>query len=70
MASLSPERVYENLAQLDQSNLLQSACYREQAQEVLGDASVSLQWRQAIAERLNRANHLLALTSVSAEESY
>lgn len=70
MASLSPEMVYENLKQLDRSNIAQSASYRQQAIELLADPEVSMQWRQAIAERLNYANHLLALTNTGTEDSY
>ena len=70
MASLSPETVYENLQQLERVNTTQSACYRQQAQELLADPQVSLHWRQAIAERLNYANHLLALTNTGTEDSY
>lgn len=68
MAVLSPQTVYENLTLLDDDNALSSATYREQAFEVLADPSVSLSWRQAIADRLNRANRLLALLTVGSED--
>ena len=68
MAVLSPQTVYENLTLLDDDNALSSATYREQAWEVLADPSVSLSWRQAIADRLNRANRNLALLTVGPED--
>lgn len=66
----TPKEVFEHLAQLEQGDLVQSASYREEAQEVLADNSVSLQLRQAIADRLNQANHDLALHTVGSEDSY
>ncbi|MFE4107895.1 hypothetical protein [Almyronema epifaneia] len=70
MAILSPQTVYENLKQLDIVDTVKSALYRQQAQEILADPSISLNWRQAIAERLNQANHQLTLLTVTGEDSY
>lgn len=70
MVALSPEAVYENLSLLDRVDIAKSAFYRQLAQEVLADPDVSLSWRQAIADRLNRANHLLEQLTVGANDSY
>lgn len=66
----SPEIVFEHLKKLEQVDTVQSASYRQEALEVLADNQVSLKWRQAIADRLNQANHLLALLTVGSEDSY
>lgn len=66
----NPQEVLEHLKQLEKVGTLQSALYREEAQALLADDTVSLKWRQAIADRLNRANHDLALHTVSSEDSY
>ncbi|MCG8366501.1 MAG: hypothetical protein MJA27_24600 [Pseudanabaenales cyanobacterium] len=67
---VSPRTVYDNLQLLEQVDTSRSALYRRQAQDVLADPNVSLSWRQAIADRLNRANHLLALLTVGGDDSY
>jgi uncharacterized membrane protein len=66
----SPQTAYNNLARLDQVDIAQSAFYRELAQEVLADSSISLSWRQAIADRLNQANNLLGMVTVVNDDSY
>jgi hypothetical protein len=66
----TPKEVFEHLEQLEQVDIVQSASYREEAQEVLADSTVSLKWRRAIADRLNQANHDLALHTVGSEDSY
>ena len=66
-----PEIVYEHLEQLDrQADVTTSAVYREEAQEVLADSEVSLNWRQKISERLNEANNLLTVETISDNDSY
>lgn len=70
MTTLTPQTVYNNLQQIDTVDVTKSAAYRQQAQEILADPSISLQWRQAIAERLNQANHLLGLLTVKGDDSY
>jgi hypothetical protein len=71
MTLIPPEAVYDRLNLLEQVDAAQSAEYRELAQEVLADSEVSLNWRQAIADRLNHANHLLAiLTAGNDDNSY
>ncbi|WP_017299964.1 hypothetical protein [Nodosilinea nodulosa] len=66
----NPQEVFEHLKQLEEVDTVQSALYREEAQEVLADDTISLKWRRAIADRLNQANHDLALHTVAPEESY
>jgi hypothetical protein len=70
MESISPRQVYSHLDQLDQVDVSTSARYREEAQEVLGDPSINLSLREAIADRLNTANHLLTLQTVKGDDSY
>ena len=70
MNSDSLKAVYHNLKQLDQVSTSVSARYRQMAQEILADPSVSLVWRQAISNRLNKANHLLQTQTVGKEDSY
>ncbi|NJK30063.1 MAG: hypothetical protein HC851_07135 [Acaryochloris sp. RU_4_1] len=66
----SPQAVYDNLNLLEQVDNVRSACYRQRAQDVLADPQVSLQWREAIAERLNQANRQLGLQTASENDSY
>ncbi|WP_035986956.1 hypothetical protein [Leptolyngbya sp. KIOST-1] len=66
----TPKEVFEHLKQLEEVDTVQSAKYREEAQEVLADDTISLKWRRAIADRLNRANHDLGLHTVTTDESY
>ncbi len=68
--NLSPQTVYDNLQQLEQVDHVKSATYREMAQEVLADPNVSLQWREAIADRLNSANRQLGLQMANENDSY
>ena len=67
---ISPQVAYDNLKLLERVDIAMSASYRQQAQEVLADPEVSLTWRQAIADRLYQANHLLALLTVGTDDSY
>lgn len=66
----SPQTVYDNLDLLEQADAVSSATVRESAQEVLADPEISLTWRQAIADRLNQANHQLELGTVGNNDSY
>jgi len=66
----SPQTVYDNLNLLEQVDKVSSARYREMAQEILADHEVSLQWREAIAERLNQANRKLGMQTASDNDSY
>lgn len=67
---ISPKTAYDNLRLLERVDVATSAVYRQLAQDVLADPKVSLNWRQAIAERLNRANHRLEMVTVSSNDSY
>ena len=66
----SPKTVYENLSDLEKVDVITSARYRQLAQAVLADTTISETMRQNIAERLQQANHLLALKTVDGDESY
>ncbi|MEM7794949.1 MAG: hypothetical protein AAF579_10940 [Cyanobacteria bacterium P01_C01_bin.118] len=66
----SPKTIYENLNDLEKVDIVTSARYRQLAQAVLADPTVSETLRQNIAERLQQANHLLALKNVDGDESY
>jgi hypothetical protein len=67
---ISPQTVYDNLRLLENVDVVRSAFYRQQAQEVLADSRISLRWRQAIADRLIQANHLLEMRTVGKDDSY
>ncbi|MEM9945186.1 MAG: hypothetical protein AAF810_03890 [Cyanobacteria bacterium P01_D01_bin.36] len=64
------QKLYEDLANIDQMDVMASARCREQAQQVLANTSISLNWRDAIAERLHEANHTLAIKTVTGDDSY
>lgn len=66
----TPKDVLEHLKHLEDVDTVRSAEYREEAQAVLADETISLKLRRAIADRLNRANHDLALHTVAPDESY
>ncbi len=68
--STNPQDVLEHLKHLEEVDTVQGAEYREEAQDVLADDTVSLKMRRAIADRLNQANHDLALHTVTTDESY
>lgn len=71
MTTISLETVYENLSFLEQVSATSGAIYRQIAQEILADPSVSLSWRRAIADRLNHANQLLGMQVVgNSDDSY
>jgi hypothetical protein len=67
---LSPETVYKNLELLDRVDATTSAFYRQSAQELLADPTISLEWRKAISDRLNQANHELTVHSLTTDDSY
>ncbi|MDB9524516.1 hypothetical protein PN498_00825 [Oscillatoria sp. CS-180] len=67
---LSPDEVYENLKKLDQADTTHSAEYRQSAVEVLADLDIDVEVRQAIADRLDDANHLMTLKNVDSDDSY
>lgn len=70
MTQASPQTVYDNLNLLEQADAISCATLRESAQEVLADPDISLTWRQAIADRLNQANHQLEMRTVGNNDSY
>ena len=63
----NPQDVLEHLKHLEEVDTVQGAEYREEAQDALADDTISLKMRRAIADRLNQANHDLALPT---DESY
>ena len=63
------ETVYKNLELLDRVDPTTSAVYRQSAQELLADPEISLEWRKAISDRLNLANHELTIHSTT-DDSY
>jgi hypothetical protein len=63
-------KIYHELKDLDHDNVVASAEYREDAQEILADPEVDLTWRQAIAHRLNEANIMLERQTVNKDDSY
>lgn len=71
MMNVPPQKVYENLDLLERVDTTTSATYRELAQEALADTDISLNWRDAIADRLNEANQLLGIqTAGGKDDSY
>lgn len=65
----SPKKVLSNLRHLDAADVVTSARYRQQAQALLADPTVSLDIKEAVADRLHWANTLLALNTVG-DDSY
>ncbi len=72
MSVASIKMTYDHLGRLDyEDDTETSAFYRELAQEILADLSVSFDWRQMIADRLNEANLLLGMNIVgNSDDSY
>jgi hypothetical protein len=70
MLLISPKTVYHNLRLLEQVDTTTSAYYRQLAQEALADSDLSLVWREAIANRLNQANHRLEMQMAIDNDSY
>ncbi len=68
--SISPRKVYSNLRKLDRVDITTSALTRELAQDILANPGVSLAMKQAIADRLHRANNQLGMRSTADEDSY
>ncbi len=62
--------LYSYLEVMEEFDLVTSAFYRQIAQEVLASPEIDLSIRQAIAERLNLANQILARKSLENEDSY
>lgn len=70
MTHPAPDKVYRNLTRLENADAVQGASYRKDAIEVLADLDVSVDVRQAISERLDQADHLMALKNVDPDDSY
>ncbi|WP_448570286.1 hypothetical protein [Trichothermofontia sp.] len=70
MMLTSPKVIYHNLNLLERVDAATSAVYRELAQEAITDPDISLNWRQAISDRLNRANVLLGIQATDGTDSY
>ena len=64
------QKLYEDLATIDQMDTSAEAQCRANAQAVLANPKISLNWRDAIAERLHEANHILAIKNVTGDDSY
>lgn len=64
------QKLYEDLADIGAMDVTRGAQCREQAQQVLANPKISLNWRDAIAERLHEANHILAIKTVTGDDSY
>ena len=64
------QKLYEDLATIGQMDISAGAQCRQKAQEVLANPKISLNWRDAIAERLHEANHTLAIKTVTGDDSY
>ena len=64
------QKLYEDLARIDLMDVAAGAECREKAQQVLANPKISLNWRDAIAERLHEANHTLAIKTVTGDDSY
>jgi hypothetical protein len=67
---VSPQTAYDNLALLEEADVAHGAMYREVAQEVLADEEVSINLRDAIADRLHQANHVLTIKAHTDDDSY
>ncbi len=71
MHTTSLKTTYDCLDHLDEASKVESARCRQRALDVLADKAVSLQWRQAIADRLNQADILLGMKVVGKnDDSY
>jgi hypothetical protein len=70
MTHPTPETVLEHLKEIDQTDTVHSAEYRQEAIEILADLDVNIDVRQEIAEQLDDANHLMTLKTVNSEDSY
>lgn len=69
MSQISPQTIYDNLELMEKADVAEAAVYRQQAVEALADPELSLEWRKAIAERLNRVNNELTIRAVD-RDSY
>ncbi|MEB3214021.1 MAG: hypothetical protein VKL39_21920 [Leptolyngbyaceae bacterium] len=70
MANTSPQLTSQHLDMLENADVTTGAIYREEAQDVLADPAVSMAVKQAIADKLNHANHQLEMRTVVGDDSY
>ncbi len=70
MSHPAPETVYKKLEFLDHGDIAISAMYRQWAQDVLTDPEVDIEWKDAIADRLNQANRMLGSMNANENDSY
>ncbi|MGL5875222.1 MAG: hypothetical protein ACRC2R_23150 [Xenococcaceae cyanobacterium] len=70
MSEVSPKYIYHNLRLLDRVDIVTSATYRQQAQEILANPEISQTWKMAIANRLYQANRQLEMMAAGSEDSY
>ncbi|MEM8605007.1 MAG: hypothetical protein AAGF24_14370 [Cyanobacteria bacterium P01_H01_bin.121] len=70
MSTPSPKTVYEHLQKLEDADAEHSAVYRKEAYDVITNPAVSDDWQEKICDRLNRANQVIALSTVEPGESY
>ncbi|MEL6225141.1 MAG: hypothetical protein AAFQ57_13670 [Cyanobacteria bacterium J06626_14] len=70
MTHISPQIASQHLDSIDHADVTTGAVYRQEAQDILADPGISLTDKQAIADKLNHANHLLELRTVAGDDSY
>ncbi len=68
--SIPDNTILSELQKLDGGDPVESAEYRQHAQEMLADSEVSLNTKTAIADILGEANQQLTLKTVRTDESY
>ncbi len=68
--SLTINNLIKELENLDRGNLVESAEYREEAQNILADPTIALTLRTAISDVLIQANQELMLKTVVGDDSY
>ncbi len=68
--SLTINNLIKELENLDRGNLVESAQYRQEAQNILGDPSIALNLRTIVSDVLLQANQQLMLKTVTGDDSY
>ncbi|MCY7391954.1 MAG: hypothetical protein LH647_10840 [Leptolyngbyaceae cyanobacterium CAN_BIN12] len=68
--AINVRQVYANLKHIDEVDSVTGAQYRQSAQEVLSESSISLARRMVIADRLMEANHFLGMQTTTNGDSY
>jgi hypothetical protein len=70
MENVSPKVASKHLDMLENADVATGAIYRQEAQDILADPGINLTDKQAIADKLNHANHLLEMRTVVGDDSY